>query len=432
MKTGEQGPNLASLQEIVDSLPAFIFTNRPDGYLDYCNQRMLEYLGVPFEALEGWRWGAVVHPDDVAEVTARWQAALASGEPFECEARVRRADGAYRWMLHREVPVRDESDQIVRWCGSSIDIDERKQAEFYLAEGERLAHMGSWVFDPAGEFEYWSRELFHIYGLDPAEGAPSLHEYLARVHPQDREFMALLITQMVAEASGCDVTKRIVRPDGEVRHVRCVGTPVVENGTLQRLVGTAIDVTEHELLTQELRRREAYLAEAENLSRTGSFGWRPDSGEIVWSAETCRIFGYDEGITPTLDSLVQRVHPEDRAEFTRVIDAASGSAAAQFEHTYRLQLPDESVKHVHALARRIADAFDGHEFVGAVTDVTEHTRAEAALRESEKQLRRSRGFLLEAQRLSHTGSWRHDLSTGAVTASPEMLRMWGVRPDEDS
>src|SRR6185295_6927963 len=89
---------------------------------------MLEYLGLPFEALEGWRWGAVVHPDDVAEVTARWQAALTSGNPFECEARVRRADGAYRWMLHREVPVRDERDQIVRWCGSSIDIEERKQA----------------------------------------------------------------------------------------------------------------------------------------------------------------------------------------------------------------------------------------------------------------------------------------------------------------
>src|SRR5262249_60816251 len=96
MKIAEHGPDLASLQELVDSLPAFIFTNRPDGYLDYCNQRMLEYLGVPLEALEGWRWGAVVHPDDVAELTAKWQGSLASGEPFECEARMRRGGGGVR------------------------------------------------------------------------------------------------------------------------------------------------------------------------------------------------------------------------------------------------------------------------------------------------------------------------------------------------
>ena len=82
----KQDSDLVSLQKLVDSFPGFIFTNRPDGYLDYCNQSMLEYLGVPFEALEGWRWGAVVHSDDVAEFTARWQASLASGEPFLGEA----------------------------------------------------------------------------------------------------------------------------------------------------------------------------------------------------------------------------------------------------------------------------------------------------------------------------------------------------------
>jgi len=386
MKIAAHGPDLASLQELVDSLPMFIFTNRPDGYLDYCNQRMLEYLGVPFEALEGWKWGAVVHPDDVAEVTARWRASLASGEPFECEARVRRADGAYRWMLHREVPVRDESGQIVRWYGSGVDIDDRKQAEFYLAEGQRLAHTGSWAFNAAG-FDYWSPELFAIHGLAPGGQAPTVAEYMELVHPEDRGFVAQEIQRMLSDHRGFDFTKRIVRPDGSIRHVRCVGTAATSGGIFQGFVGTGIDVTEHEELTKALRKSEAYLAEAQRLSGTGSFGWRPDSGEIVWSAETYRIFGYDEEITPTLDSLVRRVHPEDRAEFKRVIDTASGSAAAQFEQTYRLLLPDESVKHVHALARPMADAFENHEFVGAITDVTEHTLAEGALRESERKFR---------------------------------------------
>src|SRR5215475_14009179 len=103
--------------------------------------------------------------------------------------------------------------------------------------------------------------FFHIHGLDPAKEAPSLEEYLALVHPEDRDFMASLVKRIVEEPSGFDVTKRIIRPNGEVGYVRGVGTPVVENGTLKRFIGTGVDVTEHELLTQELRRREAYLAE---------------------------------------------------------------------------------------------------------------------------------------------------------------------------
>jgi PAS domain-containing protein len=96
---------------------------------------------------------------------------------------------------------------------------------------------------------------------------------------------------------------------------------------------------EHELLTQELRRREAYLAEAQRLSHTGSFGWKPDTGEIVWSDETYRIFEYDHAVKPTIDSVAQRVHPEDRTEFLKVIDGAL-KGATHFEHTYRLSLPD--------------------------------------------------------------------------------------------
>jgi PAS domain S-box-containing protein len=260
--------------------------------------------------------------------------------------------------------------------------------EYYLAEGQRLAHMGSWVFDPAGFFSYWSRELFQIYGLDPAKEAPSLKHYLACVHPQDREFMASLIQRMVAvtDASGCDVTQRIVRPDGGVRYVRCVGAPVVENGTLKSIVGTAIDVTDHEVLTQELQTREAYLAEAQRLSHTGSFGWNSHTGEIVWSDETYRIFEYDSTLKPTLDSVVQRVHPDDRALAQQVIDRAS-QTGTDFEHEYRLLLPDGRVKHVHAIAHALQDASGNREFIGAVTDISERKTAEEKIRRNESELR---------------------------------------------
>jgi PAS domain S-box-containing protein len=241
--------------------------------------------------------------------------------------------------------------------------------------------MGSWAFDPDG-FYYWSPELFRMHGLDPAIKPPSVQEYLDRVHPDDREFIADLIKGILAKASPFDATKRIVRPNGEVRYIRCVGAPVVENQGVKKYVGSAIDVTEHEILAQELRRREAYLAKAQRLSHTGSFGWKPDTGEIVWSDETYRIFEYDCSVRPTIDSVVQRVHPQDRTDFQKVINGAS-LGATDLQHAYRLLLPDGRVKYVHAIAHALPDASGNREFVGAVTDVSQQQNAEAVIRQQE-------------------------------------------------
>jgi formate hydrogenlyase transcriptional activator len=423
-----------NIQLLVDSIPALIHTSRPDGYLDYFNKPWLEFLGVTLDKMAGWNWTAYIHPEDLDGIVARWRACLASGEIFEYETRVRRANGEYRWMFHRKVPLRDERGNIVKWYGSSLDIEERKtteeqlrrntdalqRSEFYLAEGQRLAHMGSWAFDPDG-FYYWSPELFRMHGLDPASKPPSIQEYLNCVHPHDRESMAEVIRGILAEVSPFDATKRIVRPDGEVRYIRCVGVPFVASHNLKKYVGSAIDVTEHELLTQELRRREAYLAEAQRLSHTGSFGWRPDTGEILWSDETYRIFEYDPAEKPTVDLLLQRTHPQDRALVQQIIERASRTGT-NFEHEYRLLLADGRVKHVHALAHALQDASGRCEFIGAVTDITAAKRTVETLRERE-------AYLAEAQRLSHTGSWAYDPATTKTTyMSEECFRVLGLDP----
>jgi PAS domain S-box-containing protein len=127
--------------------------------------------------------------------------------------------------------------------------------EYSLSEGQRLAHMGSWAFNAAG-FDYWSSELFRIHGLHPRGKPPSVEEYLALVHPEDRASMQQGITQMLADHRAFDFTKRIVRSDGEIRHVRCVSVPVTQGGIFQCFLGTGMDVTEQEQLTEELRRRE--------------------------------------------------------------------------------------------------------------------------------------------------------------------------------
>ena len=387
------------LRNVIETIPISVWTALPDGTVDFVSRHWREHSDLSEENASGAGWQTALHPDDMDRHLEKWRASLATGAPFENEARRRAADGEYRWFLARAVPLRDEQGNILKWYGITMEIEDRKRAEeqlrrsaeelqrseSYLAEGQRLAHMGSWAFDAAG-FDYWSPELFRMHGLEPASKAPTVQEYLDCVHPQDREFMAELIKRILAEPSRFDTTKRIVRPDGEVRYIRCVGTPVVENQALKKFVGTAIDVTEYELLTLELHRREAYLTDAQRLSHTGSFGWRPDSGEIVWSDETYCIFEYDRAIKPTMELVVQRVHPEDRVDFHDVIDRAS-RGATHFEHAYRLLLPDGRVKHVHALAHALQDASGNCEFVGAVMDVTERKRAEEAVLRSEKELR---------------------------------------------
>jgi PAS domain S-box-containing protein len=170
---------------------------------------------------------------------------------------------------------------------------------------------------------------------------------------------------------------------------------------------------------------EMYLTEAQRLSGTGSFGWNIASGEIVWSDQTFRIFGYEQTTKPTVELIVQRTHPEDRAAVEQTIDRASREGK-DFDHEHRLLMPDGSVKYVHALARAVRNASGGIEFVGAVTDVT-------VARETERKLRRSEAYLAEAQRLSHTGSWAWDARRREfVFRSPEAYRMLGLDPDEDA
>jgi formate hydrogenlyase transcriptional activator len=395
-----------ALRRAVDTTPAFIHTARPDGYLDYFNRGWLDFLGKSLEDVCGWRWTESVHPEDVAGIVQKWHAALASGEPFEAEARVRRADGTYRALLHRKVPLHDEQGNIVKWFGSSIDIEDRKcaeeqlrrnaqelqRSEFYLAEGQRLSHAGSWAFDSAG-FDYWSPELFRIHGLDPANKAPTVEEYLDLLHPEDREFMANLIKRVLVDASPFDATKRIVRPDGEVRYIRCVGAPVIENQELKKFIGTAIDVTEQEIAAQELRHREAYREQAEALSHTGSFGWNVSTGEVVWSDENFRILGYEPTVKPTLKLALKRIHPEDLSFVQRMMEKAKSGTNLELEH--RLIMPDGQVKHVHVIARPLTSESGELEYVATVMDVTERKRTFEEIKALRDQLQRENIVLRE-------------------------------------
>ena len=178
---------------------------------------------------------------------------------------------------------------------------------------------------------------------------------------------------------------RKVRKDGSALWVRENAKAVRRQDNRLIVLIACEDITERKEAENALRQSGNYLAEAQRLSHTGSFGWRVATGEIIWSDETFRIFGVDRAPSVALDTVIRRIHPDDRAGAQQTIDRAS-SDGKDFYHEYRLLMPDSAVKHVHATARAVTDASGGIEFVGAVTDVTARRQAEQKLHEAQAEL----------------------------------------------
>src|SRR5258707_4984126 len=131
------------LRLTIDTIPVLAWCTRPDGWNEFLNQRWLDYTGLTIEEAQGWGWKVAIHPDDLPRLLDVWKELLASGKPGELEARLRRADGVYRWFLFRVEPLRDPQGTIVKWYGTNTDIDDRKRTEALLAGGNQILEMVS-------------------------------------------------------------------------------------------------------------------------------------------------------------------------------------------------------------------------------------------------------------------------------------------------
>jgi PAS domain S-box-containing protein len=129
------------LRLTIDTIPVLAWCTRPDGWNEFLNQRWLDYTGLTIEEARGWGWKVAIHPDDLPQLLEVWQGLLASGKSGELEARLRRADGVYRWFLFRVEPLRDAQGTIVKWYGTNTDIDDRKRAEALLAGENQILEM---------------------------------------------------------------------------------------------------------------------------------------------------------------------------------------------------------------------------------------------------------------------------------------------------
>src|SRR5580698_8721524 len=303
----------------------------------------------------------MIHPDDREMVFRTAETAANSGTRADCEHRLFRPNGEMRIVHSLGDLKKDSSGRPHQIFGTTQDITERKRAEealqqsqFYLSEGQRLAHMGSWAFNAAGH--YWSDELYKIYGLDPQSGAPAIEQYLALVHPQDRASMAENIKRMQEEHCGFDQIERIVRPDGQLRYVRAVAVPVVEQGTFKGFIGTTMDVTEQEILTHELRRERAYLAEAQSLTHIGSWVTNFDTGQMLHlSDEVYRLHGFEPNQGPIpLERFWDTVHPDDEPVVRESVQNAIRTRTDYDVPEFRVRRPDGSIRFLRTIGHQTA------------------------------------------------------------------------------
>ena len=380
----------------------------------------------------------MIHPEDREFVFRTAEEALHSEARPDIEHRVVRPDGEVRTVHALGTVKRDASGRPYEMFGAVQDITDRKRAEqtlqqtqVYLREGQRLAHMGSWAFNDSGH--YWAEELYQIFGLNPENGAPTIEQYLALIHPQDRASVSETIQIMYQQHCGCDITKRIVRPDGQMRYVRCVANPVVEQGVFKGFLGTAIDVTEQEILTQELRRERAYLTEAQSLAHLGSWACNLVTQKIFHSSdENARLYGFDprEGAIP-FDRFYNTILTEDEAALRAKLENAI-RAGADYDVEFRIQRTDGAIRFMRGIGHHNPSQEVG-EYLGITIDITERKRAEGA----REKLRQLEADLAHMNRVNMMGelaaALAHEIKqpiTAAVTNAGACLRFLEMeRPD---
>ena len=374
-------------QFLTDTIPALVWSTLPDGSSDFNNQRWLEYTGLSADQAAGWGYVDVIHPEDYERRTPQWKAAFAAGEPMEDEARLRRADGQYRWFLHRAVPLRDEAGKILKWVGTSTDIDDLKRAEGVLREQAGLldlSHDTVFVRDMNDVITYWNRGAEMLYGW-------SRDEAVGKVTHQ--------LTQTVFPAPLEEINRELLRTgrwEGELVHTKRDGTRVVvaSRWSLQRdegerpvaILETNNDISDRKRLDNELQRSQAYLIAAQELGNTGSWAWRISSGQVYWSEEVFRIFGLDPRTTrPSRELLTQSWHADDQELAERTIDDATGEKH-DYQMDVRIVRQDGSIRYVHVRGQPVFDqAGETDEFIGVIMDITDRRRTERALRRARER-----------------------------------------------
>ena len=462
------------LQLIVDSIPAQVAIIAPTGEVEILNQLCLDYFGKTLEELKGWYFSDPVHSEDLPHVIELLLRALESGETYEVESRHRRFDGLYRWFHVRGFPLKDTAGTILRWCVLLTDIDERRRAEAQLGGEKRLLEMiasGRSLTDVltalcrfveetapcyCGVYEIdWSGPIFTnavapslpASYVDPVEGWPVRCD-VAPCGIAANERVPVVVEDISTDPhwAGTAYEKHVLAHglrsvwstpiysrEGQVLGTFCVyqtvpGVPSQFQLDLIAQVTHIASIAFERVRSEEaLKRSAVFLAQAQQLSRTGSFSWRVATDEITWSEELYRIYELHPGLPVTFELIRSRVHPEDLTLYEKMVEQAR-NGFDDFEWQYRLLMPDQSIKYMHAVAQATRDSGGELEYIAAVRDVT-------ARRLSDQALDKARSELAHVARVislgALTASIAHEVNqplSGIITNASTCMRMLDAEP----
>jgi PAS domain S-box-containing protein len=414
---------------VVDNIPAVVWSKRQDGSADFLNQYFQDYTGISMREGRGWGWMNAFHPDD--RVMDEWRAVLAAGEPFEKEARLRRADGQYRWFALRAVPLRDERGNVVKWYGTTTDIDDRKQAEAKVSQAERELRLAIdtipalvWTTLPDGTLDFINQRWAEIgLSLRDLQGS----EWTAVIHPAEIAGVMDKWNAAVASGQPYENVERVRRADGEYRWFLSRAAPLRdESGNIIKWYGTDTDI-------EDRKRAEAALRESEQRFRD----YAETASDWLWES------GPDHVFTRVSEHLgTVGVAPASRIDVTRWDYATDVQSEPEKWRLHRAMLDahqpfrdfvysasrrDGSATYIKTSGKPFFDAkgtFLGYRGVSA--DVTAAVRADQA----EQALRTVQAELAHVTRLTTLGeltaSIAHEVNQplAAIVANGDACLRW--------
>jgi PAS domain S-box-containing protein len=310
------GESERDFRQLADAMPQIVWTAQPDGWVDYNNQRWFEYSGISPEDTEGWGWKQMLHPDDIQRIINIWSESLITGEPYEIECRLKRAsDGIYRWHLARAVPIRDSDGRIIKWYGTSTDIDDYKRTETALRESEarsriaqRAARVGTWSWNVVTNEVFWSEGIWDLLGIEQGSQTPTPLSWFEFVHPEDKEEVTQhLNSLMEAEEEFFSKEYRIINHDGTVLWIETKGQITRDgNGRAEKFFGANINITERKRAEEALKKNQAQLYNIISSAMDAIITIDKDQRIVMFNSSAERLFeiSSDEIIGKPIDHLI--------------------------------------------------------------------------------------------------------------------------------